>query len=324
MWLKYFLARHAAQGGRGNATGGGRTARANQRSQRLSYFKPLPVPNTLTTDTRVLLDGLRASKLGKEQPASLLAFEEDFMADPVADPWESEAGELFRNFQRQSPSSKRLSVEETNYITRFVRDNPDLTISKATGVERFQAKQCLLPDGRLLIVCKVKPNATGSHFYISRGLFLRRFSENVHRHKGEPRLAFFIPGTPEYEALKRGKIVFAFTRMGRAEQVFQFDYNLTDHGNIVRRMQEMTEQTDDILRNEPGCVYDHELVRAEATNIELCKEHVTREDWLQVGWLKELKARLQNTLRGVLELKTEPAIALEDEELKKHRPDLSG
>ena len=105
--------------------------------------------------------------------------------------------------------------------------------------------------------------------------------------KGEPRLAFFIPGTPEHEALKRGKIVFAFTKMGRAEQVFEFDYNLTGHGNIVRRMQEMTEQTDDILRNEPRCVYDHELVRAEATNIELCKEHVTREDWLQVGWLKE-------------------------------------
>jgi hypothetical protein len=83
-------------------------------------------------------------------------------------------------------------------------------------------------------------------------------------------------------------------------------------------MQEMTEQTDDILRNEPRCIYDHELVRAEATDIELCKEHLTREDWLQVGWLKELKVRLQNTLRGLLELKTEPAIALEDEELKKH------
>ena len=82
----------------------------------------------------------------------MLAFEEDFMADPVADPWESEAGELFRNFQKTEPQRKRLSVEETNYITRFVRDNPDLTISKATGIERFQAKQCLLPDGRLLIV----------------------------------------------------------------------------------------------------------------------------------------------------------------------------
>jgi len=248
----------------------------------------------------------------------LLAFEEDFMADPVADPWESEAGELFRNFQKTDPQRKRLSVEETNYITRFVRDNPDLTISKATGIERFQAKQCLLPDGRLLIVCKGKPNATGSHFYLSRGSFYGAFLKMFIVTKGEPRLTFFIPGTPEHEALKRGKIVFAFTRMGRAEQVFEFDYNLTDHGNILRRMQEMTEQTDDILRNEPRCVYDHELVRAETTDIELCKKHVTREDWLQVGWLKELKVRLQNTLRGVLELKTEPAIALEDEELKKH------
>jgi hypothetical protein len=45
----------------------------------------------------------------------LLAFEEDFMADPVADPWESEAGELFRNFQKTEPQRKRLSVEETSY-----------------------------------------------------------------------------------------------------------------------------------------------------------------------------------------------------------------
>jgi hypothetical protein len=59
--------------------------------------------------------GAREWRKGKEQPASLLAFEEDFMADPVADPWESEAGELFRNFQKTEPQRKRLSVEETSY-----------------------------------------------------------------------------------------------------------------------------------------------------------------------------------------------------------------
>jgi hypothetical protein len=126
----------------------------------------------------------------------LLAFEEDFMADPVADPWESEAGELFRNFQKTEPQRKRLSVEETSYITQFVRDNPDLTISKATGIERFQAKQCPLPDGRLLIVCKGKPNATGSHFYLSRGSFYGAFLKMFIVTKGEPRLAFLYPWHP--------------------------------------------------------------------------------------------------------------------------------
>ena len=241
------------------------------------------------------------------------------MTDSVEGSWESEAGKLFDNFRKTEPQRTRLSVDETNYITRFVRDNPRATMSKATGIERFQAKQFLLPDGRLLIVCNAKPSVTGSHFYLSRGSFYGAYLKIFIVTKGEPRLTFLIPRTPEYEGLKSGRIVFAFTRMGKAAQVFEFDYNLSDHGNIVRRMLEQTEQTDEILRHEPDCVYDHELIRAEATDIELCKKYFTRGDWVQVGWVKELKIRLQNTLEGVLALTAEPAIALEDEELKKHR-----
>jgi hypothetical protein len=67
---------------------------------------------------------------------------------------------------------------------------------------------------------QTRQDHTSIYHGVLYGAFLKMFIVT----KGEPRLAFFIPGTPEYEALKRGKIVFAFTKMGRAEQVFEFDY----------------------------------------------------------------------------------------------------
>jgi hypothetical protein len=135
--------------------------------------------------------------------------------------------------------------------------------------------------------------------------------------KSEPRLAFLIPGTKEFDALKGGYLVIAFVRLNRVEEIFEFDYRLTYHYSVLSRMLEITEITDVELRNDPSVIYDSELLRAEATDVPLCKGHFTREDWLQVGWVKALKSQYRFAVK-LLSLLTheETAEALASDLLK--------
>ena len=84
--------------------------------------------------------------------------------------------------------------------------------------------------------------------------------------------------------------------MGRVEEVFEYDYTLTEHAHPMGRALEETLTTDKAIKADPTCVPDHELLRATACDTDLCKQYFTREDWLQFGWIKELTTRYRDTI----------------------------
>jgi hypothetical protein len=69
--------------------------------------------------------------------------------------------ELFDRFTASVPARRKMSGDEVAYVTKHIRDNPQTTISQATGLERFEAKASVLPDGRLLIVANWSACAIG-------------------------------------------------------------------------------------------------------------------------------------------------------------------
>ncbi len=49
--------------------------------------------------------------------------------------------ELFDRFTASPPARRKMSAGEVAYVTKHIRDNPQTTISRATGLERFEAKR---------------------------------------------------------------------------------------------------------------------------------------------------------------------------------------
>jgi hypothetical protein len=237
---------------------------------------------------------------------------------PPSEATQEEDNKLLQKFIASEPQRRKLTYEEIAYVNRFVRENALSIIPQATGIARFQSRLTLLPDGRPLIVVKGKSNKNGLHFPLVRGSQFGAFVKLFIQSKGEPRLAVLIPETPEFEALRQNRLVLAFVRMGKVEEVFEYDYTLTEHAQLMARVLEETLKTDKAIKMDPTCVPDHELLRAAASDTDLCKQYFTREDWLQVGWIKEVCTRFRNTIAYIRDLTDEPTKALEDEQLKEH------
>lgn len=226
--------------------------------------------------------------------------------------------ELIDRFTASPPARRKMSAGEVAYVTKHIRDNSQTTISQATGLERFEAKASLLPDGRLLIVAKGKSSPSRRHLPIVRGSTYGAYLKLLVSSKGEPRLAILIASSPEFQALRKSRSVFAYVRMGKVEEVIEFDYSMTEHSEIINQMLDDTDECDRDIKSDLQWIDDDVMLRAEAIADTAIDEYFTREDWLQVGWVRECYTRYKYLINDIAALSGEPKMALEDEELKKH------
>lgn len=184
--------------------------------------------------------------------------------------------ELFDRFTASAPARRKMSAGEVAYVTKHIRDNPQTTISQATGLERFEAMASLLPDGRLLIVAKGKSSPSRRHLPIVRGSPYGAYLKLLVSSKGEPRLAILIASSPEFQALRKSRSVFAYVRMGKVEEVIEFDYSLTEHSEIINQMLDGTGECDRDIKSDPHWIDDDVMLRAEAIADTAIDEYFTR------------------------------------------------
>jgi hypothetical protein len=197
------------------------------------------------------------------------------------------------------PQPRSLLPVERAEIGRFLKTNHSLAQFRHDGIERLLGNASVLPDGRALFVFSSQPRsqiaisffAWGSHF----GACLRGMVR-LRAHGGQVALA---PGEAGFEALKTGKVVLAFIRLGGIGTTFELDYGQrSDHVGALNYLLGLTEETHRSLQEDGGLYIDEAFVRASSVS-DFFSSEFGRLEWLQRGWLKEAAFRLPRLLKSM-------------------------
>jgi hypothetical protein len=207
----------------------------------------------------------------------------------------------------QSPSSA-----DKAQIVRHLHDNGPLTSFRNSGIEQFLANTGLLPDGR--VICTIQATLLDS----SDGRFLplswgSKFGSCVRLllpTRRIPTQAVFIPGEKLFDALQSNRLVFAFFRLSRIQNIIEFDLASSEEAkSAFAHLLLLTQQGHSEIAKVDRYIFDPVLVRANSVSEKYFSKYWTRLEWLQRGWINACARRSYYCFPWIDEAKTEISTA---------------
>jgi hypothetical protein len=219
----------------------------------------------------------------------------------------------------KGPVPRILEAKERSEVGRFLRTRPALIEIPQEGLERFLGQTSVLSDGRLLLVFLGQPNQKSGNplsFLVWGSVFggCLRLSMRMRPH---PKQAVLIPSDPEFAALKLGRVVVSFWRLGKLEMAYELDYRREDHAEALAEICRIAEENTQAIFNNSGAFWDRERLLANSVS-ETFQDWFTRLEWLQLGWIKESRNRIPRVIKIVADLPDFAKRASEWEALQKY------
>ena len=219
----------------------------------------------------------------------------------------------------EGPVPRILEAKERFEVGRSIKTRPGLIEVPQKGLGRFLGRTSVLPDGRLLLVFLGQPNRKSGNplsFLVWGSGFggCLRLSVRMRPH---PKQAVLIPSDPEFAALKLGRVVVSFWRLGKFEMAYELDYRREDHAGALAEICRLAEENTRAIFDDPGAYWDRERVLANSVS-ETFQDWFTRLEWLQLGWIKESQNRIPGVLESLADLTDFAARASEWEALREY------